>query len=72
MDRLEIWAMIDGTTTTLEIQAQELQSIQLWDGGRFNARMRGGIHDGKPVTHVQVRQAEVVFAYMERKEKEKS
>lgn len=68
MDRLEIVAMIDGTTTTYEIEAEKLHSIQMWDGGRFGARMQGGTHDGKPVTYVRVRQAEVVFAYMDHRE----
>lgn len=67
MDRLEIWAVVNDTTTTLEIEAEQLESLQIWDGGRFQARMRGGVHADKPVTYVQVRQAEVVFAYMEHK-----
>ena len=67
MDRLELWAVVNDTTTTLEIEAEQLESLQIWDGGRFQACMRGGNYDGKPVTYVQVRQAEVVFAYMEHK-----
>lgn len=68
MDRLEIIAMVGGSTTKYEIQAQRLESIQICDGGRFQALMRGGSYEGKPVTGIQMRQAEVVFAYMERKD----
>lgn len=44
-----------------------MDRLKIWDGGRFQACMRGGNYDGKPVTDIQVRQAEVVFACMERK-----
>lgn len=67
MDRLEIIAIVDGSTTKYEIEAEQLESLQIWDGGRFQALMRGGNYEGKPVTGIQMRQAEVVFAYMERK-----
>ncbi len=69
MDRLEIWGVVGETTTPLEITAEKIIRVQIWDGGRFMAAMKGGVHDGKPVTSVQVRQAEVVFAYMERLDK---
>lgn len=64
VDRLEVLGTVNGTTTTIVINAEKLTSVQIWDGGRFQARMVGGIHDGNPVTSVQMRQAEVVFAYM--------
>ena len=66
MDRLEVIAVVNGTATPFVIESQKLESIQMWDNGRFHARMKGGTHEGKPVTHAQFRQAQAVFAYMQR------
>lgn len=68
MDRVEVWAVVNDTTRTFVLESDRLVSLQIWDGGRFQATMVGCMHDGKPVTSVQVRQAEVVFTYMERRD----
>jgi hypothetical protein len=68
MDRIKILAMVGDSTTRIELSAQDLTSVQMWDGGMLMVKMRGCTYEGQPVNCVQARRADLVFVYMERKE----
>lgn len=66
MDRVEVWALVGGSVTKFQLEAQEVSLVQMDHGGLTVVKVKGCTYQDKQITGANFAEAAVVLVYMGR------